>query len=309
MRRFDDTVLYLSRTPSTGGYLCPPFSAACTRFGNYLRSGSQPRIMDPKRAAARGFVGLAFLALLAEPVAAQSSLNEQLIRGLNEKLLYVAIPISVLVEAILIYTVVKFRASNVDEPKPTRENRRLEITWTVATAIILLFVGVFVAEVLGVQAIGGVTAASNPDAQPAAVTQSFEGAVGPSPAESDAVEIEVVAQKYFWEYHYPEANVSGLSTSDEPLYIPKNRTVYIHVTSTDWLHAFHVPDLGLKQDAFPGQYNTIQTVAYEEGTYQLYCAEYCGVGHSQMLGKVTVVSNEEYQQYLEQKQQSKNESS
>ncbi|MEF8841015.1 MAG: cytochrome c oxidase subunit II [Haloarculaceae archaeon] len=258
--------------------------------------------MDPKRAVARTLLGLSLLALLAEPVAAQTSLNDQLITNLNEKLLYVAIPISILVEAILIYTVVRFRESNVDEATPTRENRRLEITWTIATAVILLFVGVASYQVLGVEAIGGVTAASSPGAQQAAVTEDYEGAVGPDPSESDAVEIEVVAQKYFWEYKYGEANVSGLSTNDEPLYLPANRTVYLHVTSTDWLHAFHVPDLGLKQDAFPGQYNTIKTVAYEEGTYQLYCAEYCGVGHSQMLGKVTVVSNEEYEQYIREKQ-------
>jgi cytochrome c oxidase subunit 2 len=259
--------------------------------------------MDPKRAVARTLLGLSLLALLAEPVAAQTSLNDQLITNLNEKLLYVAIPISILVEVILIYTVVRFRESNVDEATPTRENRRLEITWTIATAVILLFVGVASYQVLGVTAIGGVTAASNPNAAAAAaVTEDYEGAVGPEPDETDAVEIEVVAQKYFWEYNYNEANVSGSSTSDEPLYIPANRTVYLHITSTDWLHAFHVPDLGLKVDAFPGQYNTIKTVAYEEGTYQLYCAEYCGVGHSQMLGKVTVVSNEEYEQYIQEKQ-------
>jgi cytochrome c oxidase subunit 2 len=266
--------------------------------------------MNLKRAAARTLVGLAFLAaLLAQPVAAQNSINEALIQGLNEKLLYVAIPISILVEAILIYTVVRFRESNVDEATPTKENRRLEITWTVATAIILLFVGVASYQVLGVVAIGGVTAASNPDAQPAAVTEDFEGAVGPNPSEENAVQIEVVAQKYYWTYKYNEANVSGLSTNDEPLYLPKNTTVYLHITSTDWLHAFHVPDLGLKQDAFPGQYNTLKTVAYEEGTYQLYCAEYCGVGHSQMLGKVQVVSQDEYQEYLESKQSQGNESS
>jgi cytochrome c oxidase subunit 2 len=259
--------------------------------------------MDPKRAAARTLVGLAvFIALLAEPVAAQTSLNDQLITDLNEKLLYVAIPISILVEVILIYTVVRFRESNVDEPEPTHENRRLEITWTVATAVILLFVGVASYQVLGVTAIGGVTAASNPDAGPPAVTEDYEGAVGPEPSEENAVEIEVVAQKYYWTYNYNEANVTGLSTNDEPLYIPKNRTVYLHITSTDWLHAFHVPDLGLKQDAFPGQYNTIKGQAYEEGEYQLYCAEYCGVGHSNMLGKVTVVSNEEYEQYIDEKQ-------
>jgi len=278
-----------------------PVFARLLAFRQVLTGPIPTADMDPKRAATRTLVGLAFLALLAEPAAAQNSLNEELITGLNEKLLYVAIPITILVEAILIYTVVRFRESNVEEASPTRENRRLEITWTVATAVILLFVGVASYQVLGVTAIGGVTAASNPNADQAAVTEDFEGAVGPEPSEENAVEIEVVAQKYYWTYNYNEANVTGLSTNDEPLYIPKNRTVYLHITSTDWLHAFHVPDLGLKQDAFPGQYNTIKTVAYEEDTYQLYCAEYCGVGHSNMLGKVTVVSNEEYQEYLEEK--------
>jgi cytochrome c oxidase subunit 2 len=257
--------------------------------------------MRHRRVIAQTLLGLGLFALLAEPVAAQTSLNEQLIRGLNERLLYVAIPITILVEVILIYTVIRYRDSNVEEAKPTQENRRLEITWTVATAIILLFVGFASYQVLGVTAIGGVTAASNPDAQPAAVTEDFDGAIGPQADEENAVQIEVVAQKYFWEYKYDNGSVVGSSTADEPLYIPKDRPVYLHITSTDWLHALHVPDLGLKQDAFPGQYNTIKTVAYEEGTYQLYCAEYCGVGHSGMLGKVKVVSTEEYQQYLEDK--------
>jgi cytochrome c oxidase subunit 2 len=158
--------------------------------------------------------------------------------------------------------------------------------------------------VLGVAAVGGVTASTNPNAQPAAVTEDFDGAIGPKQSETNAVQIEVVAQKYFWEYTYQTENgtVTGSSTTGEALKIPADRPVYLHITSTDWLHAFHVPDLGLKQDAFPGQYNTLKTVAYEEGSYQLYCAEYCGVGHSGMLGQVDVVSSEEYQEYLEQKQ-------
>jgi cytochrome c oxidase subunit 2 len=265
--------------------------------------------MRHRRVFVQALLGLGLLALFTEPVAAQTTINDELITGLNERLLYVAIPISILVEVILIYTVVRYRASNVDEAKPTQENRRLEITWTVATAVILLFVGFASYQVLGVTAIGGVTAASNPNAQPAAVQESFDGAIGPEADEENAVQIEVVAQKYFWEYKYDNGSVVGTSTADEPLYIPKDRPVYLHITSTDWLHAFHVPDMGLKQDAFPGQYNTIKTVAYEEGAYQLYCAEYCGVGHAGMLGKVQVVSNEEYQGYLEDKRAEDSESS
>jgi cytochrome c oxidase subunit 2 len=60
--------------------------------------------------------------------------------------------------------------------------------------------------------------------------------------------------------------------------------------------------LGLKSDAFPGQHNTIRTVASSPGTYQLYCAEYCGSGHSQMLGTVEVLPQDEYDQWLESQQ-------
>jgi cytochrome c oxidase subunit 2 len=59
-----------------------------------------------------------------------------------------------------------------------------------------------------------------------------------------------------------------------------------------------VPGLGLKSDAFPGQYNRLRTNAGNTGTYQLYCAEYCGSGHSQMLGTVEVVPQDEYEDWL-----------
>ncbi|MFC6836338.1 cytochrome c oxidase subunit II [Halomarina ordinaria] len=246
---------------------------------------------------ASGGLALLALAVLAEPVAAQTSVNEELIFGLNRKLLYVAIPITVLVEGILFYTVYKYR--NNDDPSPTQENRRLEITWTVATAIILLFVGLASYQVLGSAFIGGATAANPGDAEVTNLSEDYDGAQAPS--EADAVEVEVVAAKYFWEVNYPQENVSG---EQDTVVIPADRPVYIHVTSTDWLHAFHAPDLGLKQDAFPGEYNTIKTEVYEPGTYQLYCAEYCGVGHSQMLGTIEVLPGDEYDQWIEDQRSS-----
>ena len=85
-------------------------------------------------------VGVFAAVLFVAPAAAQSSTTQQLIGDLNTRLLWVGVPITVLVEAILIYAVVKFRGN--DDPKETRENRRLEVTWTIATATILLFVGV-----------------------------------------------------------------------------------------------------------------------------------------------------------------------
>jgi cytochrome c oxidase subunit 2 len=241
------------------------------------------------------FAGLGLLALAAEPAAAQSSINQELIGGLNSNLMYVAVPITILVEGILIYTIWRFRSDKQEEASPTQENRRLEITWTVATAVILLFVGFASYQVLASPYVGGAAAApdTTDDAQ---VSKDLEGAAAPS--EADALEVEVVAYKYAWEFHYPDANVTSTGT----LVVPKDRTVYFHVVSEDWLHSFHVPGLGWKQDAFPGQYNTIKGLAYEEGEYQLYCAEYCGVGHSNMLGTVEVVSQDEFQDWLDEQQ-------
>lgn len=230
--------------------------------------------MKPRRTAYATLFAVVALTLFAEPVLAYQSTTEELIRSLNTQLLYMAIPITVLVEGILIYTVWKYRKN--DEPLPTKENRRLEISWTIATALVLLVVG---------YASYGVMA------------DEYVASSSYDPGQDDVV-VEVVGQKYFWEFNYEGENVSTTGT----VVLPKGQDVYLNVTSADWIHAFHVPELGLKQDAIPGQHNFIKTKLTEEGTYQLYCAEYCGVGHSQMLGEVEVVSQQEYQNWLEEQQ-------
>jgi cytochrome c oxidase subunit 2 len=222
-------------------------------------------------------LSVVFLCLAADPVAAQSSTTAELINGLNERLLLIAIPITLLVEVILFYTVYRFK--NADEAKPTKENRRLEITWTVATAIILLFVGV---ASYGVLASEDVT---------------FEGGEQAIAPQSDDVLVHMEAYQWGWRASYPQEGVEMSSTAPTVV-IPEGQDVYFNVTSSDVLHAFHVPKLGLKQDAIPGQANVIKTVATEEGTYQGYCAEFCGVAHSQMYFEIEVVSQSEYQQFL-----------
>ena len=235
-------------------------------------------------------VGVVFLALAADPAVAQTR-NIDLITDLNQTLLYAAIPITVLVEAILIYAVVKFR--NKEEPEPTQENRRLEITWTVATAIVLLFVGFASYQVLAVEEVGNPVPGDEERVEPT-VSEDLEGAAGPYESEDEAVEIELRAYRYGWEATYEGTDV----TTDNEIRIPTDRPVYIHITSEDWLHMLSAPDLGLKQTAFPGEYNTIKTIAYEEGSHQYYCTEYCGVGHSQMNGEFIVMGAGDYDAWL-----------
>lgn len=317
--------------------------------------------MNRKRSGLLALFGVALFLIAVEPAAAQSTsstVTEELIWGLNNQLIYVAVPITILVEGILIYTVWKYR--NNDDPKPTQENRRLEITWTIATAIILLFVGVASYQVLG-----------NPYISAGAQAEVQE----PDQME----EIKVIAQKYNFNFEYEGVNASGVSgtgltlenvtvqgatvsnvtesgvkirdaevsgdkiesgtlangtvtgvgNDTEPgdtveytdvtvesasledatisnatvsatrtMVMPNGTDVALNITSRDWLHAVHVPTMGLKQDAFPGEWNEIKTRPTETGNHQLYCAEYCGQGHSQMLGSVEVVPEEEYDDWL-----------
>jgi len=242
--------------------------------------------MTRRRAGLVALFGAVVLALLAEPVAAQPSASTTVdqIWNLNMDLLAIAIPITLLVEGILIYTVWRFR--NKETPLPTMENRRLEITWTIATAVLLLFVGVASYQVM---ASPYVTAESTNDA---------------ALQEETPEHIQVEAYRYGWTFQYNGSSFeeeAAVSTTTD-LKIPANKDVRLRVTSDDWLHAFHVPSLGLKADAFPDQYNYLQTQATETGSYQLYCAEYCGSGHSKMLGTVEVVPQDEYEEWLEEQQ-------
>ncbi len=230
---------------------------------------------------------VALLSVVTTPVAAQS-VNRALIDNLNRKLLYVALPLLMAVEFVLVYTLYRYR--NNDDPTPTEENRRLEITWTVVTAIILTFVGVASMVVFVNPYISPVVAAdATVDGEP---NPQLQGAVQPD--DESAVEVEVLAYQWGWEFHYAESNVTTHGT----LVLPADREVYLHVTSADVIHSFYAPSLGLKQDVMPGAYNTVRTRLTEPGNYSLYCAEFCGSGHSRMRGEIVVLSDEEYREWL-----------
>lgn len=218
--------------------------------------------------------GLGSLAvvLLSAPVSAQSTTRD-LIMGVNRQLMILAVPITIFMTVLLLYTVLRFR--NREEPKPTGENRTLEISWTVATALVLLFVGLASYQVM-----------ADPAVTAPQTVEEVEG---------DPVEVDITGQQYLWLFEYPEHDV----TNPQKMVIPVNQTIFLRVESRDVIHAVHVPGLALKSDAIPGQVNTLQTTVTEEGNYTLFCAEYCGEGHSQMLAEIEVVSQSEYEQWLE----------
>ena len=227
-----------------------------------------------RRAAALAVAGTAVAAaIVATPVAAQSA-NRAAIDDLNEQLLYVALPLALFVEVTLFYAVYRFR--NNDDPEPTVDDPALEVTWTAATGVILLFVGISAFFVL-----------SNPYLTPA-VAQPEAG--------EDALEVEVVAYQWGWQFRYPEANVTS-----SRLVLPVDRDVRFSLTSEDVLHSFFVPALGVKEDVFPGHERVARTRVTEPGTYRLYCAEFCGAGHSRMQTSVVVLNGSDYRAWIQER--------
>ncbi len=222
------------------------------------------------------FLGaLAVAGLFVLPISEFDSTTERLIRTLNRQLLLVAVPIILIVEALLLYTVWRFRNKKVAVPTP--ESPRLELSWTVATAIILIFVGVVSYWVM-----------AHPD-----VTATPETAA----TSDNATEIQISARQWEYTAGYPAANVTDRRA--DVIYVPANRPVVFRITSTDVIHSVHVPDLGLKKDALPGQTNLLRTTVYDTGNYTLYCAEYCGEEHSLMNTTVRAVPPDEYRQRVE----------
>jgi cytochrome c oxidase subunit 2 len=213
--------------------------------------------------------------VLSTPAAAQS-VNRAAIDELNEQLLYVALPLTLFVELMLVYAIYRFH--NNDNPRPTVDDPALEVTWTAATGAILVFVGV-----------SGFFVLANPYISPAAAGATDGGEAG------DQIEMDVLTYQWGYEFSYPDSNV----TTSETLYLPNNTDVRFTMTSSDVIHSFYIPGFGVKQDIFPGQETVARTRPTETGTYRLYCAELCGSGHARMQADVVVLSQSDYDAWLD----------
>ncbi len=111
----------------------------------------------------------------------------------------------------------------------------------------------------------------------------------------DALEIHVRGKQWAWEAEYK----SGVKTANL-IKVPINKDVKLIMTSTDVIHSFYVPSFRIKQDVIPGRYTALSFKATKFGEFHIFCTEYCGTQHSGMLGKLHVVSQEEYDQWLEE---------
>ena len=109
----------------------------------------------------------------------------------------------------------------------------------------------------------------------------------------DAMDVYVQGKKWMWKFAYP-----GGPNAIDTLRVPAGRPVRLLITSRDVIHSFFVPAFRLKMDALPGRYTQTWFQATKPGRYEIFCAEYCGLSHSSMLGEVVVMPPQEFDDWL-----------
>lgn len=111
-------------------------------------------------------------------------------------------------------------------------------------------------------------------------------------ARPGASDIQVTARQFLYEFRYPD----GRRSAGE-LRVPAGTPVRLTMTSADVIHGFYIPEYRIKQDILPGQYTTLYLDPDRPGTFDIFCTQYCGVGHSTMRAKLVVMPPEEYSRW------------
>lgn len=183
-------------------------------------------------------------------------------------LFYVSLFFLIVIFTAVIFFLVKYRRRNGETTTSTvtAHNTFLEISWTVIPLIIVLILFFW----------------------------GFRVYMKMSIVPKDALEIKVTGQKWFWSFVYPNG-----ATAVNELVVPMGKPIKLLMSSQDVIHSFYVPAFRIKRDVLPNRYTIIWFEATNPGVFDLMCAEYCGSGHSKMLGRVRVVNDREYAQWME----------
>lgn len=114
----------------------------------------------------------------------------------------------------------------------------------------------------------------------------------------NALEIHIKGRQWAWDFTYK----SGKTSTNE-FYVPVNTDVKLIMTSEDVIHSFFIPSMRIKKDAVPGMYTTLWFKSEKLGDFHIFCTEFCGAAHSLMIGKMKVVSVEDYEKWLQENEE------
>lgn len=194
---------------------------------------------------------------------------------------WITLVVFVAVIATMIVFLVKYRYQAGRKAEYIEGSTKLEIVWTAATTVIVF----------------GLAMLSFPQWSKIKFPSEF-------PTNPDVV-VQVKGKQFNWYMLYPGPDGEFGSEDDveleNQLHVPVNKVVHIKLTSEDVIHSFFVPQLRLKQDALPQRFINVWFEATKPGTYEIPCAELCGFGHSGMLGYLTVHTDEDYANWVNQR--------
>ena len=222
--------------------------------------------------------------------------------GLHMLMFWIMVAIGVVVFGVLFYAMWKYRRSNNKKPAKFEENHKLEMAWTIVPTIILVLMALPASSLL---------------------KKMYD-----HDAEEGGIDIQVIGWQWKWQYKYLDEKVgekplsffSNLTTPaeqyetnqaekgahyllevDEEVVVPINTPIRFLITSNDVIHSWYMSDFAVKQDAIPGFINVAKTTINVPGTYRGNCTELCGERHAYMPIVVRAVTEEEYQDWIQQK--------
>jgi cytochrome c oxidase subunit 2 len=177
----------------------------------------------------------------------------------------IAVFLLVLITFLMVYFVIRYRRNRNPKPEDIEGSLWLEITWTIVPTILVM-------------------------------TMFYYGYTGFSTLKKipeGAMKVKVTARQWSWLFEYE----NGVKANE--LKVPVGKPIDLLLTSQDVIHSFYMPAFRIKQDAVPGMVNHLWFKPTEVGSYDVLCAEYCGMQHSYMLTKVTVVPEQEFNQWYQ----------
>lgn len=223
---------------------------------------------------------------------AATPVMEQL-TSMHNFLLYIITGVSVFVLGLLVVVCLRFNRKANPVPSKTSHNTLIEIVWTAVPILILLVIAI-----------------------PSLRLHYFMDVV-----QEPDMTLKIVGHQWYWEYEYPDQGGVNFESRmkedkdlapgeprllavDNPVVVPVNKTVLLHVTGADVIHAWAIPAFGVKIDAVPGRLNEGWFKVTKPGIYYGQCSELCGVDHGFMPIMVKAVPEEEFTRWIEAKKKS-----
>src|SRR5687768_2726602 len=168
----------------------------------------------------------------------------------------------------VVFFIIRYRAradGKELEGKTAGHSTALELTWTIIPTVIVLVI----------------------------FYDGFRAYLNMAVPPASAREIQVNAKMWEWDFTYGNGH-----NNPRELHVPKGEPILLVLNSTDVIHGFFVPQFRVKKDVVPRWYNKAWFEATMTGTFDIYCAEYCGTKHSKMLGRVVVHEPAEFDDWL-----------